>query len=106
MIDIYSKNDTDGAPKHIDENFDELQRLRRRVAELEGTLGIHQEPKVLNFNIDHFFAVGSPLGIFMILREHDKLVKKDFRGADSFLPSCVCKRIHNVHHPSDPVVSY
>lgn len=91
--------------KPSDDEFDELQRLRLRVAELETKLGVVKESKVLKFNVDHLFAVGSPLGIFIMLREHGQLIKKDFKGADSFLPSCVCKRIHNVHHPSDPVVS-
>lgn len=75
------------------------------MAELESRLGIAKEPKVLKFNVDHLFAVGSPLGIFILLREHAQLIKKDVKGADSFLPNCVCKRIHNLHHPSDPVVS-
>ena len=90
----------------LDNEFDELQRLRIRVAELESRLGAsHTEEKILKFNIDHFFAVGSPLGIFIMLREHGSLIKRDHKGAGSFLPSCVCRRIHNLHHPSDPVVS-
>ena len=88
----------------LDNEFDELQRLRIRVAELESRLGAsHTEEKILKFNIDHFFAVGSPLGIFIMLREHGSHIKRDHKGAGSFLPSCVCRRIHNLHHPSDPV---
>ena len=40
-----------------------------------------------------------------MLREHERLIKKSHKSAESLLPSCVCSRIHNVHHPSDPVVS-
>ena len=88
---------------HLDEKFDELQKLRIRVSELESELGIKKGFNALKFEVDHLFAVGSPLGIFLMLREHSPLVK-DRKGADSLLPSSVCKRIHNVHHPSDPVV--
>ena len=55
--------------------------------------------------VDHFFALGSPLGVFLAMREHETLVRKSYKGAASILPACVCKRIHNLHHPSDPVVS-
>jgi hypothetical protein len=55
--------------------------------------------------VDHFFALGSPLGVFLAMREHETLVKKSYKGAASILPACVCKRIHNLNHPSDPVVS-
>ena len=87
-----------------DEKFKELQKLRIRVAELESELGIKKGSNSLKFKVDHLFAVGSPLGIFLMLREHSPLVKES-KGADSLLPSAICKRIHNVHHPSDPVVS-
>ena len=90
----------------LDKEFDELQQLRLRVAELEAKLNLTQASKMLKFNVDHLFAMGSPLGIFIMLREHSNLIKKDYQGADSFLPSCICKRIHNVHHPSDPVVRH
>ncbi len=82
--------------------FEELHKAKLRVAELEEKL---LRKKSLDFNVDHFFAVGSPLGIFIILKEHDGHVKRDYKGAKSFLPSCMCSRIHNLHHPSDPVVS-
>ena len=58
-----------------------------------------------NMQLDHFFAVGSPLAVFIMMREHDMLVKRGHKSGASILPTCVCKRIHNVHHPSDPVVS-
>lgn len=87
-----------------DEKFEELQKLRIRVAELESELGIKKGSNSLKFKVDHLFAVGSPLGMFLMLREHSPLVKES-KGADSLLPSAMCKRIHNVHHPSDPVVS-
>ena len=87
-----------------DEKFEELQKLRIRVAELESELGMKKGSNSLKFKVDHLFAVGSPLGIFLMLCEHSPLVK-DSKGADSLLPSAICKRIHNVHHPSDPVVS-
>ena len=83
--------------------FEELHKAKLRVAELEEKL---LKKKMLHFNVDHFFAVGSPLGIFIILKEHDNHVVRDYKCAKSFLPSSVCGRIHNLHHPSDPVVSH
>lgn len=82
--------------------FEELDQARLKVLELEQKL---IRKKTLDFQVDHLFAVGSPLGLFIMLKEHESIVKKDFKGASSLLPSCVCRRIHNVHHPSDPVVS-
>ena len=55
--------------------------------------------------LDHFFAFGSPMGLFVAMNEHESMMTKDHMSAESFLPSCVCKRIHNLHHPSDPIVS-
>ncbi len=54
--------------------------------------------------VDHFFALGSPLAVFLMMREHEHLIRRSHMSAESLLPSCVCNRIHNVHHPSDPVV--
>ena len=55
--------------------------------------------------VDHFFAVGSPLGLFIMMREQARSLMKGHQSASSFLPSSVCQRIYNLHHPSDPVVS-
>ena len=60
---------------------------------------------IFPLQIDHFFAVGSPLPLFLVMREYDSLIKKGHRGAASLLPSFVCRRVHNLHHPSDPIVS-
>ena len=87
---------------YIEEQFTELQKARQRVAELEEKI---LKKTTLKFSVNHFFAVGSPLGIFIMLKEHESLVKRDFKGADSLLPTALCCRIHNLHHPSDPVVS-
>jgi hypothetical protein len=80
----------------------ELDQLRQRVAELEAQLGLRKK-RGLCFTVDHFFAVGSPLPLFLVMKEHDCLIKKGHRGAASLLPTCICKRVHNVHHPSDPI---
>ncbi|XP_064389425.1 phospholipase DDHD1-like isoform X1 [Halichondria panicea] len=81
----------------------ELEKLRSRVTELETRLGERKGPQGLNFYVDHFFALGSPLAVFLMMREHEHLIRRSHMSAESLLPSCVCNRIHNVHHPSDPV---
>lgn len=60
----------------------------------------------LPIQLDHFFAVGSPLPLFLLMKEHECLIKKGHRGAASLLPPSICKRVHNVNHPSDPIVSH
>ncbi len=62
-------------------------------------------PYSLSTEVDRMFIYGSPLGLFFSMREHGDLVVKDHRSAASILPSSVFKRLHNVHHPSDPIVS-
>jgi phospholipase DDHD1 len=72
------------------------------MAQLQTQLGIRKN-RGLKFNVDHFFAAGSPLPLFIVMREHESLIKKGHRGAASILPTSICKRVHNVYHPSDPV---
>ena len=55
--------------------------------------------------LDHLFILGSPLGMFLALRDVEEHVYRHHKSAQSLLPASVCKRIHNIHHPSDPVVS-
>lgn len=80
----------------------ELEQLKLRVAELEAQLGARKK-QGLKFTLDHFFAVGSPLPLFLLMKEHECLIKKGHRGAASLLPPSICKRVHNVNHPSDPI---
>ena len=51
------------------------------------------------------FILGSPLGMFLALRDVEEHIYRHHKSAQSLLPASICKRIHNVHHPSDPVVS-
>lgn len=55
--------------------------------------------------LEHLFILGSPLGMFLALRDVEEHVYHHHKSAQSLLPASVCKRIHNIHHPSDPVVS-
>eukprot|EP00731_Ephydatia_muelleri_P019995 Em0012g820a len=103
-----------GEPTCVDGGGDELRAtqlkrlhdLRREVAELERLLGVSSSPDhlySLDFKVEHFFVVGSPLGMFILMREHESLVKRGHRSSASLVPVEVCRRIHNLHHPSDPV---
>lgn len=49
----------------------------------------------LNFQPKHFFALGSPIGMFVTIRGIDAL------GLDFKLPTC--KHFFNIFHPYDPV---
>jgi len=55
--------------------------------------------------LEHLFILGSPLGMFLALRDVEEHVYRHHKSAQSLLPASICKRIYNVHHPSDPVVS-
>lgn len=42
--------------------------------------------------------------MFLALRDVEEHVYRHHKSAQSLLPASVCKRIHNIHHPSDPIV--
>ena len=48
------------------------------------------------------FCVGSPLGVFLTLRG---IKPGDDDVEDHVLPRSVCKKMFNIYHPADPVVS-
>lgn len=82
----------------------ELQEAKARVVELEAALSKRTfKPKKLIFQLEHLFILGSPLGMFLALRDVEEHVYRHHKSAQSLLPASVCKRIHNIHHPSDPV---
>ncbi|XP_067908992.1 SEC23-interacting protein [Heterodontus francisci] len=51
--------------------------------------------QALNFEPDNFFALGSPIGLFLTVRGLEK-IDENYR-----LPTC--KRFFNIYHPLDPV---
>ncbi|CAL5218604.1 g301 [Coccomyxa viridis] len=71
----------------------------------------------LNFTVDQFFAVGSPLGLFLALRKVDPSKARGLGtraaaglmlGAQASQPSCgdglpAVHRMYNLYHPFDPV---
>lgn len=74
------------------------RRLSRRVSYVMGTAGTGQPfinyPQ-LNFHPKAFFALGSPIGMFVTIRGIDNL------GKDFILPTCPA--FFNIFHPFDPV---
>ena len=60
-------------------------------------------PRSLPFNVENYYAVGSPLGCFLALRG----IKPSQNGSiENLLPKNAAKRFYNLFHPYDPVVSY
>ncbi|XP_034677192.1 phospholipase SGR2-like [Vitis riparia] len=115
---------------------EEIASLKARIAELECQCGGNEEghkaiPKQpfyervptgqdvaprnytpyikytkLEFKVDTFFAVGSPLGVFLALRNIRLGIGKgqDYWGEENIseeMPSC--RQIFNIFHPFDPV---
>ena len=58
----------------------------------------------LFLQLEHLFILGSPLGMFLALRDVEQHIYRNHKSAQSLLPASICKRIHNIHHPSDPIV--
>ncbi|KAL1492668.1 hypothetical protein ABEB36_010892 [Hypothenemus hampei] len=80
------------------ENSNGNKSLCRRISYLMGTIGAGQA-KIsyphLNFKPSTFFALGSPIGMFVTVRGLDKL------GENFSLPTC--QGFFNIFHPYDPV---
>lgn len=74
------------------------RRLSRKISYVMGAAGTGQ-PYInypqLNFNPGAFFALGSPIGMFVTVRGIDTL------GEDFALPTCPA--FFNIFHPFDPV---
>lgn len=76
-----------------------LQRkMSKRISYMMGTIGTGQ-PQIhythLNFEPKNFFALGSPIGMFVIVRGLDTL------GEKFSLPTCPA--FFNIFHPYDPI---
>ncbi|XP_063718412.1 phospholipase DDHD1-like isoform X2 [Symsagittifera roscoffensis] len=57
-------------------------------------------PRSLPFNVENYYAVGSPLGCFLALRG----IKPSQNGSiENLLPKNAAKRFYNLFHPYDPV---
>ncbi|KAF7993119.1 hypothetical protein HCN44_005900 [Aphidius gifuensis] len=74
------------------------RKLSRKVSYVMGAAGTGQPFIIyphLNFNPKAFFALGSPIGMFVTVRGIDTL------GEDFHLPTCPA--FFNIFHPFDPV---
>ncbi|XP_030855314.1 phospholipase DDHD1 [Strongylocentrotus purpuratus] len=84
----------------------ELHQARIRVSGLEKQLlatnqiaAAVNRPK-LNFKVENYFCVGSPLAVFLALRG----VRPQGNGSIShIIPKAVCSRLFNIYYPCDPV---
>lgn len=61
----------------------------------------------LDFDVENFFCVGSPVGMFELLRQRNILPRdecsEDEISLDANFSSPKCKNIYNIFHPCDPV---
>lgn len=68
------------------------------VTQAPGSLGsqsVSSYPQ-LDFSVDNFFMLGSPVAVFLMIRNQRKPLSDDF-----FLAGC--NRVFNIFHPYDPV---
>ncbi|CAH8489511.1 unnamed protein product [Schistosoma rodhaini] len=62
---------------------------------------LHQQnPLLFADNLENLFCLGSPLGVYLVLRG---IRPGPFQTQDSILPRKICRRIFNIYHPADPV---
>ncbi|KAH8854476.1 Phospholipase DDHD1 [Schistosoma japonicum] len=59
-----------------------------------------QNPLLFANNLENLFCLGSPLGVYLVLRG---IRPGPFQTQDPILPRKVCRRIFNIYHPADPV---
>lgn len=59
-------------------------------------LASHSDYPPLDFEVDNFFLLGSPVAVFLMIRNQRKPLSDDF-----FLKGC--RRVFNIYHPYDPV---
>ncbi|XP_075926610.1 phospholipase DDHD1 isoform X3 [Petromyzon marinus] len=82
--------------------LDDLRKTRERLDQLEHRLvGASQRSALrLQFQVENFFCMGSPLAVFLALRG----VRPGSSGSPHhILPKSVCRRLFNIFHPTDPV---
>ncbi|XP_072401770.1 triacylglycerol hydrolase DDHD2 isoform X2 [Diabrotica undecimpunctata] len=74
------------------------RKMSKRISYMMGAIGTGQ-PEIhytrLNFEPKNFFALGSPIGMFVIVRGLDTL------GENFSLPTCPA--FYNIFHPYDPI---
>ncbi|KAJ8984492.1 hypothetical protein NQ317_006152 [Molorchus minor] len=98
--DSKQKEETeDGIFQETEEQSNAAKRkISRRISYMMGTVGTGQ-PQIcyphLNFEPKTFFAIGSPIGMFVIVRGLDTL------GENFSLPTCPA--FFNIFHPYDPI---
>ena len=59
--------------------------------------------KKLAFQVEHFFAIGSHLAVFVSLRSLDEYIDSTHKSCQSLFPYEICKRFYNIFHPADPL---
>uniref|UniRef100_A0A8C4Q8G9 DDHD domain containing 1a n=1 Tax=Eptatretus burgeri TaxID=7764 RepID=A0A8C4Q8G9_EPTBU len=85
--------------------LEELCKTRKRMEHLEHQLLgasrlMTSRSLTLNFQVENFFCMGSPLAVYLALRG----VRPGNNGFHSHIvPSDVCRRLFNIFHPTDPV---
>ncbi|TGZ84973.1 DDHD-domain-containing protein [Ascodesmis nigricans] len=86
--------------------FDILCRQPEPISSPTSTSEITSAPVKLDFDVEHFFALGSPIGLFQML-QGSTITARPLTAAvkDSPYPVAApaCKQIFNIFHPSDPI---
>ncbi|XP_070605421.1 phospholipase DDHD1 isoform X2 [Erythrolamprus reginae] len=85
--------------------LEEFYLTKKQLREIEDRLhGLKTstvaKTPALQFKVDNFFCMGSPLAVFLALRG----IRPGNNGTqDHILPRKICNRLLNIFHPTDPV---
>ncbi|KTF90153.1 hypothetical protein cypCar_00011904 [Cyprinus carpio] len=85
--------------------LEDVQLARRRLRDLQDQLQGLKASKpapfpTLQFKVENFFCMGSPLAVFLALRG----IRPGNTGdQDHIMPKSICRRLFNIFHPTDPV---
>ncbi|KAL5704134.1 Phospholipase sgr2 [Ranunculus cassubicifolius] len=112
-----TSDNTSDKEKEIKLLREEVDSLKAKIADLESQrpqeqLNVHRsythyiKYTKLEFQVDTYFAVGSPLGVFLALRNIRMGIGKgkDYWQDDTIIEQMpACRQMFNIFHPFDPV---
>ncbi|CAH8442538.1 unnamed protein product [Schistosoma guineensis] len=91
----------DSQKSNVSNNHQDDQSVYSKPSVCHPNSSLHQQnPLLFADNLENLFCLGSPLGVYLVLRG---IRPGPFQTQDSILPRKICPRIFNIYHPADPV---
>jgi hypothetical protein len=62
-----------------------------------------QDPRHFHFKVENYFGIGSPVGVFNLMK-HQSIGPRSLLGPSTdFLKTLACENYYNIFHPYDPI---